>query len=453
MPTMPISERLQGLGVAHLEEYFGAWAIEPERFSGMVEHANAAGIEAHVQAARGRQMDGASDYDITDDGVAVIELSGTMMKQQSSFGGASTVAARRQIRAAVASSAVRAIVLHIDSPGGTVSGTPDLAADVAEAAAKKPVMAFIEDLGASAAYWVASQASKVFANRNALVGSIGTFAVIQDMSGAAGQMGIKVHVIRAGSFKGAGVPGTVVTDAQLSEMQRTVDSLNALFLEGVSTGRRMDPEKVSALADGRVHIAAEAKKLGLIDGVKSFDQVLREAARSTGPAGARAEDSHTPAAEAAVESTPAMEGTQMPDTPAAAEPRAATYPELKAALVGADPAFIVAQLDAGSTLDQARSAWMAEQQSRIAAAQQQANEAKAAGAKTGAPPLTTTTKTASAPAGDAIATWNERVAAEVKAGRSRADAVRRVSAADPDLHQAFIGAYNELHAPARKPRR
>jgi ClpP class serine protease len=99
---------------------------------------------------------------------------------------------------------------------GSYPGRTNWQADVREANKKKPVTAYIEDLGASAAYWVASQAGKIYSNEPGFVGSIGTYLVVEDWSGAAeGAWASKVHVVKAGEFKGAGYPGTPVTDAQL----------------------------------------------------------------------------------------------------------------------------------------------------------------------------------------------------------------------------------------------
>jgi len=194
--------------VPHLEEYFGVWAIRPETFQAAVDRVVGMDLRAHVEAntspaAREAMRD--TSYQVLPGGIAVIDLVGPMQKYTSSIsGGASTVYARRKLRAAAMSDEVTAIIVRIDSPGGTVAGTQELADDVAAAAKRKTTVAMIEDMGASAAYWTASQASAVWANRTALVGSIGTFAVIHDLSAHAGQLGVKVHVVKAGEHKGGG---------------------------------------------------------------------------------------------------------------------------------------------------------------------------------------------------------------------------------------------------------
>ena len=221
------------------------------------------------------------------------------MKQESSAvtNSTSTVMMRRTMRQLANDDEVGAR----DDPdrfcrAGRWAGTQDLADEIAALAAKKPTSAYVEDLCASAAYWLASQCDEISANRG-LIGSIGTYSVVEDQSGAAAKEGVKVYVVRAGQFKGMGVPGTEVTAEQLSEMQRIVNALNDDFVNGVAKGRDMPAAKVKEIADGRVHPSGEAQKLGLIDYVESFDSAMGRAAdeddeseRAVAEAGGEAEE-------------------------------------------------------------------------------------------------------------------------------------------------------------------
>jgi len=141
-------------------------------------------------AEPGRVVERAGDlvfllYERIAEGIAVIPLAGPLMKIDSKFGSTNTVRVRRALRAALADPDVRGILLHIDdSPGGTMAGTADLAAAVAAANLEKPVWAQIDDMGASAAYWVAAQARRIVANATAELGSIGVVAVLEDSSKA-----------------------------------------------------------------------------------------------------------------------------------------------------------------------------------------------------------------------------------------------------------------------------
>jgi|CXWL01.1.fsa_nt_gi signal peptide peptidase SppA len=213
-------------------------------------------------------------YATTADGIAVVFLDGPIMKAASKFGGASSIATRQAIRAAVEDPKVNSILLHIDSPGGTAAGTQELYNDIRAADGKKPVYAHIDDLGASAAYWIAAGARRVTANPMAMIGSIGTFAVLKDTSKKMEMEGIKVHVISSGGLKGAGAGGSELTPEAIEEIQQLVNAQNEFFLEAVAMGRKMPMKGVRAVADGRMMMAADAKKAGLIDAVQSLDDVV-----------------------------------------------------------------------------------------------------------------------------------------------------------------------------------
>lgn len=285
-------------------QHLGLWLIEPLWFAHAVEAVkngvwtpgSGAGprkVETHraaegdggtrvMTAAPGQVIDPEDPeglrvlYTRTPDGLAIIEVSGPMMKGDSKYGGTSTVRTRRAIREAVADKAVEGLMLIIDSPGGTVAGTAALGDDVAAANKAKPVYAHVTDLGASAAYWVGSQARQLFADRTAEIGSIGAVAVVEDFAARATMLGIKVHVISTGEYKGAFVPGAEVPQKHLDALQQRIDELQEHFLAAVSAGRRMKVAQVQALADGRVHIAAKAADMGLIDGVQSADETASQ---------------------------------------------------------------------------------------------------------------------------------------------------------------------------------
>jgi signal peptide peptidase SppA len=219
--------------------------------------------------------------------VAIIDVAGPITKHLSFwsflFGGASTEETKRAVRDAMADDQVSSLLLRVDSPGGHVAGVQDLADVLFEARATKRVYAHIEDLGASAAYWLASQAHRITANATAEIGSIGTLAVIEDWSEFAAQEGVTVHVVTsqgAEAHKGMGVPGTAITAAHLADIQRRVDAVNAHFLQSIARGRKLAMTRVRSLADGRMHDAAVAQDLGLIDGVMSFEAALAQILRS-----------------------------------------------------------------------------------------------------------------------------------------------------------------------------
>lgn len=235
--------------------------------------------------AEGRSEGG---YEDLGNGIARVVLSGPMTKKQTSasflFGGCSTVMVRRAVRAAAASESVKSIVLVIDSPGGQCAGLADLADDVAAAAGRKPVVAYVEDMCCSAALFVASQCSSVYANRTALIGSIGTLAVVEDWSRHYGAKGVDVHVVSSGSVKGAGTKGAPVTEEHLAEFQKLIDGYADQFVEAVARGRGMSEDDVRELATGQVWFPEEAMAFGLIDGVTTEDELM-DRMKAGGPFG------------------------------------------------------------------------------------------------------------------------------------------------------------------------
>ena len=300
-------------------DYAGLWAIEPAAAGRLVDLARRTDLRLHVQAAETPKLQSTAEIVKAGAGrqVAVVRLAGTLMKATSSMDAStSTVQARRDLRKAAADPEVSAILLAIDSPGGTVAGTADLGADVRAAAKQKPVWAFCDDLCASAAYWVASQADRVYANAGtALVGSIGTVAVVYDLSAAAEKEGVKTLVFNTGPIKGAGTPGTVVNEEHRAYFQGLVNDAQQSFDAAVRKGRGLTEKQLADARTGGVFPAAEALRMGLIDGIKSYDAVVTELAQEAGRqqrADSRAADAPVPLRSAVVNETEILAATGVP---------------------------------------------------------------------------------------------------------------------------------------------
>lgn len=430
-----LPQRIDWSQIPHIDQYLGPWAIREDAFNALLHRARTLDLHLHFQSEDVQQAQAraaaAVEYQVVGN-VAMIPLNGTLMKHESSLsGGSGTVNARRKIRAAAKNPDISSILLHIESPGGTAAGTKELADEVAEARKLKTVWAYCEDLCCSAAYWIASQAEKVFANGPAMIGSIGTYMAIADWSKLYEDAGVKVHVIRAGAFKGVGTMGTEITDEHLAEFQRLINQTNDFFLKAVARGRGLSSKRVQELADGRVHLASDAQALGLIDGVQSLDQTLSQLSKVKRMTTSNAEHATPPVQE---------------------QPKAATLQEIRSACPGADNDFVVSQLERGATVAQAQQAWMQEMQQRLQTQTEELNKLKQqaetpprAASKLGVPPLTSTGTKADAADTDPIAAWNTAVAEQQKLGKSKAAAIQAVVRANPELHQAYIEAYNAAH--------
>jgi signal peptide peptidase SppA len=265
-----------------------AWAIRPEYMESLL---NDPSFESKLQsaidnpeamAAVAGRTDGEKGYDVID-GVAVISIAGPMAKRMSFMlwlmGGITFGQISDAIYQAVDDPGVDAIVLNMDSPGGTVSGTDAFAETVATAAAIKPVVSFANGCMCSATYWSGSAASMVMAERTASVGSIGVVYVHKDVSKAAESAGIKFTVLTAGKYKATGNNYAPLPDADREVLQGELDAIYNIFISSVADHRGVDEETVKKnMADGRVFIGAAALDAGLVDGIGNLDAAI-EAAR------------------------------------------------------------------------------------------------------------------------------------------------------------------------------
>lgn len=263
-------------------DYAGVWAIEPTRGAALWAEARRTDLVRHVAEAGPPKLRSELLIEKGPKGesIGVVMLAGPLMKAVGSMEpGTSTVQARRDLRKAAADPEISAILLAIDSPGGTVAGTADLAADVLSAQKRKPVWAYVADLGASAAFWIGSQAERLVANdRTALVGSIGTLAVVYDLSAMAEKEGIKTLVFGTGPLKGAGAPGAAVTEEQQEYFRGMVEDAQRSFDHAVRSGRKITAGQLADAKTGGVFGATEALDRKLIDAIDSWDRTVSELA-------------------------------------------------------------------------------------------------------------------------------------------------------------------------------
>lgn len=182
---------------------------------------------------------------------------------------------RRQLRNAAGDSDIGAIVLDIDSPGGVVDLIPEVAGEIKAVAAKKPVVAVANTLAASAAYWLASQASEVIVTPSGEVGSIGVYMEHRDISAALDMVGIKPTLISAGKYKIEGNPYEPLDTEAVKAIEASVQDYYDMFVKDVASGRNASVSEVkSGYGEGRVLTAKRAVSAGLADRVDTLDNVI-----------------------------------------------------------------------------------------------------------------------------------------------------------------------------------
>ncbi|MCA9013706.1 MAG: S49 family peptidase [Planctomycetaceae bacterium] len=410
----------------NLDQYFGLWSVEESHFMQLFRQVSNFDLAAHVEQGEIGQQDPSRVETSKSNVIALVDINGTLTKRGSSFSRAGgMVYLKRQIRQLANDSDIAGIVLQIDSPGGTVAGTADLAVEVASAREKKPVYAFCEDLTASAAYWIASQCTKVFANnKTAMIGSVGTYVGLYDLSGMAEKEGIKAIVIKSTDLKGAGFPGAEITEQQISVWQELIDKTQSQFTQGVSSGRSISIAEAEKLATGRVYVAEDALSLGMIDEIASFEIMLADLQK-----------------EIAGKSKNQRRSTVTTEEKPEKQP--ASVAEVQAACPDADANFVVDCLKKGLTIEEAKGAYIVNLQEQLKMRDTELAEAKTKGAKKPGVDATLNddgqSGTQQSHSGD---DFESQVRELCDKGVTRRDAVKRVARQDPDAHQEYLLSMN-----------
>ena len=221
------------------------------------------------------------------DRVAVINIEGTIVcgadSKETLFNQANGVTSgsiMKQIREAAADDSVKALVLRIDSGGGSATAAEEVGRELArfKEQTKKPIVATMGNTGASAAYWIAACASdKIYANATTLTGSIGVYMPYMNTEELFKKIGITSDKIKSGPYKDILTNDRPMTPEEKVILQNIVDEIYDQFVYTVSAGRRMETSKVRAIADGRIYTGRQAKNIGLVDELGDYYDALAAA--------------------------------------------------------------------------------------------------------------------------------------------------------------------------------
>ena len=172
---------------------------------------------------------------------------------------------RQDVRRALADPSIKTIDLVIDSPGGSVLGLPETADVISAANSRKPVRAFVTGIAASAAYWLASQASTIHLTPSGEVGSVGVLDIHADITGALDLGGVKITAVTAGEHKTERAPFVPLSDGARAHMQGEVNRWYADFLSAIRRGRGARVSANSRFGDGRMLGSRDALAAGMVD--------------------------------------------------------------------------------------------------------------------------------------------------------------------------------------------
>jgi protease-4 len=206
------------------------------------------------------------------------------------------VRVREELKKAQDDEDVKALVLRINSPGGTVTASDILYHEVSlfRSRAKVPIVAVMVDVAASGGYYVALAADTIIAHPSTVTGSIGTIMVSLNAEGLMQKIGVSPVTIKSGDRKDMGSPFRTLTPEERQIFQSVIDDLHAQFVGHVIERRKLAPEVARGLADGRIYTAAQALQHGLIDRIGYMPEAIDAARRAAGVDKARVVVYHRP---------------------------------------------------------------------------------------------------------------------------------------------------------------
>jgi protease IV len=191
---------------------------------------------------------------------------------------------QEELRKADKDDNVKALIVRINSPGGTITASDTLYREIYEFKRKKkiPVIAAIMDVGASGGYYAALAADTIVAVPTAVTGSIGVVMLTVNAQGLMEKIGVSPLAIKSGPMKDAGSPFRALTPDELKVFQGVIDDMYGRFVNLIAESRKIPEARVRDFADGRIYTAEEARKLGLIDRVAYLDEVIDTTKQSLG---------------------------------------------------------------------------------------------------------------------------------------------------------------------------
>lgn len=219
--------------------------------------------------------------------VAVIYVEGVIMGGRGSSGllseGGGTDAVIKQLHQARDDASVKAVVLRINSPGGSAPASQEVGTEIMKLrAAGKTVVTSMGDVAASGGYWLAAVTERIWANPATLTGSIGVYIPYANWQELYKKIGIQPEKIKSGPHKDILSPDRPMTAEERAIIQAMVDDLYGQFVTVVAEGRRMEPARVRQLADGRIYTGSQAKELGLVDELGTMYDAIDGAAKLAG---------------------------------------------------------------------------------------------------------------------------------------------------------------------------
>jgi protease-4 len=235
--------------------------------------------------------------------ILLVDLSGVLQDESVSFSlGAPPphvpliARVREELEKAEKDDRVRAVILKINSPGGTITASDVIYREIVEFKARRkiPVTAAIMDVGASGGYYVALAADTIVAHPTSVTGSLGVVMLTVNAQGLMEKIGVSPLAIKSGPMKDAGSPFRALTPPEQKVFQEVIDDMYERFVRLIAQSRKIPEERVRTMADGRIYTAQQALDLGLVDRIAYLDQVVESTKKAAGVDEARVIMYHRP---------------------------------------------------------------------------------------------------------------------------------------------------------------
>lgn len=265
------------------------WAIVPEKLreiqSIYMTHLRGEKIDLKAIESRiGQPLNNErKNYDVIN-GVAILQVDGVIAKKMNLFtrisGGVSSQIIGNDFKQIMSNPDIKAVIINIDSPGGTVDGTQELARMISSHKGVKPIVSFSDGMIASAAYWIGAAADQIYiSGDNVEVGSIGVVTQHIDVSGWESKNGIKTTEITAGKYKRIASEYAPLSESGRAYIQDILDQIYSTFVQDVASFRSVSVDRVlEDMADGRIFLGRKAIVAGLVDGVSTLDEIINKLA-------------------------------------------------------------------------------------------------------------------------------------------------------------------------------
>ena len=209
----------------------------------------------------------------SDHGVAMIELTGEIITSDDF---------RTNLKRAVDSKSIKAVLVRIDSPGGAVGASEEIYRLIRDANEKKPVVCSMGNLAASGGLFASLGCKKVIANESTLTGSIGVIIMSPNFHSVMEKFGVSMTVVKSGKYKDTGSPFREFSEEDRAFMQSVIDSSYQQFVRTVAESRGLSIDAVKKFADGRIILGSQAKELGLVDEIGGIERAAKVALELAG---------------------------------------------------------------------------------------------------------------------------------------------------------------------------